>query len=53
MENISAMDMFTAFRKAIQDMIKDNPKASAKDVLKGLELTQDIVKLFEKRLGKK
>jgi len=51
MEDISVMEMFVAFRKGIRELIKDNPKATAKDVLKGLELTVDMVKLMEKHLG--
>jgi len=51
-DKISAMDMFLNFRKGIQDMIKENPKATAQDVLDGLELTRDILDLMLKKLKK-
>jgi hypothetical protein len=49
---ISAMDMFLVFRKSIQDMLKENPNATAKDVLDGLEMTQELLDIFVKRLKK-
>ena len=52
MENISAMDMFLSFRKAIKEMIEKDPDATAKDVLDALELTQDLVELLVKRIKK-
>ena len=47
---ISPMDIFVNFRKGIQDMIKQNPKATAQDVLDGLEMSQEILDIFIKRL---
>lgn len=53
MKDISAMDMLMAIRKGIQDTIKENPEATAQDVLDGLELTTEITELLVKRLSKK
>lgn len=46
-----ATEMYIAFRKGIKELIDKNPNATAKDVLQGLELTLDMIKLFEKRIG--
>ena len=52
LNKISAMEMFIAFRKGIQELIKEKPKATAQDVLDGLELTRDILDLMLKKLKK-
>ena len=53
MDKISLAEMYIAFRRGIEQMIKNNPNATAKDVLDGLELTVDVINLFEKRLSNK
>ena len=46
------MEIFIGIRKGIQELISKKPDATAKEVLKGLELTQEILEVFNRNLLK-
>ena len=48
---ISPMDLFEGLRKGIRDLIKAKPKATANDVLKFLDVTEELMAVIIKNLG--